>query len=363
MYGFMWQNSLVVDSHGILRVSELSQYRGKRSMKNADKNSHISTKMHELKLSNGMVIKLIPSNYIGVMNSRGEFIARKATDVQPGDIVVHDHRHTCDNDYPLYFSDVYTKITPEIAYVIGLMLRGTSSFVSSYNLIKIFTNGADHHLFTDKIEDILGYDIGEKIPRSRYVEVIPSDKFAEFVRCSHILTVNERDGIPFCIRRGTTAAMGEFLAGYLYANGYEISTEASCIFGNNNLPFLMCRDIVTCSAVSPLWMESVEINKDPYYKKEKSNIIGKYTCSNENLNQFYGPKYKSEDEPILENIPSELMVQSDVRFSTVLVNKEITIPPTKFEKAYENYKKPIILDGVYVDAIYKATRQNKKGKK
>lgn len=359
----MWQNSLVVDSHGILRVSELNQYRGKRSFKSVDRNQHVTTKMHEIKLSNGMVIKLVPSNYIGVMNSRGEFIARKATDVQPGDIVIHAHDCVREEEYPLYFSDVYTKITPEIAYIIGLMLRGTSSFVSSYNLIKIFTNGADHHLFTDKIEDILGYDIGEKISRSRYVEVIPSERFAEFIRCSHILTVNERDGIPICIRRGTTTAMSEFLAGYLYANGYEISTETTCSFGNNNLPFLMCRDIVTCSLVSPLWMESVEVNKEPYYRKEKSNIIGKYSCSNENLNQFYGPRYKNEDDAILENIPCEPIVKNDIRFSSVLSNKEITIPSTKFEKAYENYKKPVILDGVYVDAIYRATRQGKKGKK
>lgn len=361
----MWQNCLVADSHGIVRVSELNQYRSRRQVKYHDRNSHVSDKMYELKLSSGMKVKLTPENHVGILTTQGDFVARKATDIQAGDIVIHYHGHISDDEYPLYFSDVYKKITPDLAYVIGLLLRGNSSYVSSYNLIKLFTNGVDYRVITNKIEDILGYNIGEKIPRSKYVEIVPSENFAEFIRCCHILNVNERDGIPLCIRRGSTDAMNEFLSGYLYVNGYEISTDSFSMFGNHNLPVAMCKDIAVCSLMSPLWMEAVEINKEPYYRKDRANILGKYVYSKETLNSFYGPNYKDDDETILENINPYHMIKGGARFSTVLVNKEIEIPPTKFEKIHENYKHPIIVDSIYMDAVYKATKVDKpkKGKK
>ena len=362
---FMWQNCLIADTHGLVRVSELNQYRGKRSIKYHDRNPHVTDRMYEIKLSNGMKVKAISENHIGILTHQGDFVARKVADIKPGDIVMHYHGYISDSEYPLYFSDVYTKITPDIAYVIGLMLRGNSSYVSSYNLIKLFTNGTEHRVLTNKIEEILGYDIGEKIPRSKYVEIIPSEKFSEFIRCCHILTVNERDGIPLCIRRGSTEAMNQFLSGYLYVNGYEISTESFSMFGNHNLPVAMCKDILVCSLMSPLWMEEVEINKEPYYKKDKANILGKYVYSNENLNNFYGPIYKDEDESIIENIYPYHMIKGGPRLSTVLAIKEIEIPMTRFEKIHENYKHPIIVDSIYMDAVYKATKVNKpkKGKK
>lgn len=362
---YMWQNCLIADSHGLIRVSELNQYRSKRAIKYHDRNPHTTDKIYEIKLSNGLKLKLTPENHIGVITSQGNFVARKVTDVEAGDIVLHYHGYVSDNQYPLYFSDVYKNITPEIAYIIGLMLRGTASYVSSYNLIKLFTNGTDYRIITNKIEDILGYDIGEKIPRSKYVEIIPSENFSEFIRCCHILSVNERDGIPLCIRRGSTDAMNEFLAGYLYVNGYEISTDSFSMFGNHNIPVAMCKDILVCSLMSPLWMESVEINKEPYYKKDRANILGKYAFSNETLNSFYGPKYKDEDETILESIDPYHMLKGGARLSTILAIKELEIPLTKFEKIHENYKHPVIMDSIYVDAIYKGTKVNKskKGKK